>query len=183
MLQRFSRGILTLFGWKLDESFSESPKTVLIGAPHTSNWDFILAMLAMAAMGYQFNWIAKHSMFFWPLAGTFKKMGGVPLDRDHSSGFVDKCIKLFAERERFVLAIAPEGTRSLTPSWKSGFYRIALGAGVPISFGYVDFKTKRLGVGGFFMPTGDLQEDTKSIAAFYKNIEGRFPQKQAPIEF
>lgn len=183
MLQRFSRTILSLLGWKLDKTFSDSPKTVLIGAPHTSNWDFVFAMLAMAAMGYQFNWVAKHSMFFWPIATTFKKMGGVPLDRGQSRGFVDKCISLFTERQRFVLAIAPEGTRTLTTHWKSGFYRIAIGARVPISFGYVDYKNKITGIGGSFMPTGNEQEDMKTIAAFYKDIEGRFPENQAPIKF
>ncbi len=183
MLKSFSRAVLSIFGWKLNESFSDNPKTVLIGAPHTSNWDFILAMLAMAAMGYQFNWVAKHSMFFWPMAGTFKKMGGVPLDRGRSSGFVEKCVSLFSERERFVLAIAPEGTRSLTPNWKSGFYRIAISASVPISFGYVDYKNKVAGIGGSFMPTGDEQVDMKTIAAFYEKIEGRFPEKQSPIKF
>lgn len=183
MLQSLSRNILSFFGWKIDETFSENPKTILIGAPHTSNWDFILAMLAMSAMGYQFNWVAKQSMFFWPIAGTFRKMGGVPLDRGKSSGFVSKCIRLFEERQRFVLAIAPEGTRSLTPNWKSGFYQIAIGAGVPISFGYVDYKNKVTGIGGSFMPTGDRQEDIKIIAAFYEKIEGRFPDKQSPIKF
>lgn len=182
MLQSLSRTLLSLFGWKLDQRFSDSSKTVLIGAPHTSNWDFVLAMLAMSAMGYQFNWVAKQSMFFWPVAATFKKMGGVPLDRGQSRGFVDKCISLFDERQRFVLAIAPEGTRSLTTHWKSGFYRIAIGAEVPISFGYVDYKNKITGIGGSFMPTGNKSEDMQKVIDFYENIEGRFPEKQSPIK-
>lgn len=183
MLKSLSRKLLSSLGWTLDETFSESPKTVLIGAPHTSNWDFILAMLAMCAMGYQFNWVAKQSMFFWPMASTFKRMGGVPLDRGQSHGFVDKCVSLFGQRQRFVLAIAPEGTRSLTANWKSGFYHIAIGAKVPISFGYVDYKNKIAGIGGSFMPTGDKREDMKTIAAFYGKIQGRFPDKQSPIKF
>lgn len=181
MLKSLCTALLKLFGWKLDLRLPEESKVIVVGYPHTSNWDFILAMLAMPAMDFQFNWVAKHSMFNNPLGNTFKRMGGVPLNRDKSKGFVEHVISIFEERDRFVLAIAPEGTRSYRPRWKTGFYHIAIGAGVPLSLGYIDYQSKTLGIGKTFMPSGDIDEDFKVIADFYADKVGKRPQLQGPV--
>lgn len=181
MLKSLCTAILKLFGWKLDLRLPTESKVVVVGAPHTSNWDFILAMLAMPALDFQFNWVGKHTMFVKPIDKLFIKMGGVPLDRGNSSGFIEHVIELFSQRERFALAIAPEGTRSYRPRWKTGFYHIAVGAGVPIALGYLDYKTKTVGVGKTFYPSGDIDKDFEIIAEFYADKVGKRPELQGPV--
>lgn len=181
MSARLATYILKLFGWRLDRRLPLENKVVIIGAPHTSNWDFPLAMLAKWGLDYPFNWVGKHSMFFWPLAGLFKKMGGVPLNRNQTDGFIKQIIDIFAEQDRFALAIAPEGTRSYRARWKTGFYHIAMGAGVPIGLGYIDYKTKTLGIGQTLYPTGDIDKDFAVITEFYADKLGKHPQKQGPV--
>lgn len=181
MLQSFSRFILNSFGWTVEKKILTGGKYVLIGAPHTSNWDFPLTMLAMASMGIRFSWVAKHSIFVFPIAGLFKKMGGIPLDRSYSGGFIDYIISLYEQHDELAIAIAPEGTRAYTDHWKSGFYYIAKGAGVPLAFGYIDYKNKRLGISGGFVPGDDLEADMKKIAEFYADKTGKYPDQQGPI--
>lgn len=181
MSSRVATFILNLFGWRLDQHHPEEPKVVIIGAPHTSNWDFPLTMLAKWGLNYPFNWVGKHSMFFWPFAGLFRKLGGVPINRAQSEGFTDQIIEVYNKRERFALAIAPEGTRSYRPRWKTGFYRIAIGAKVPIALGYIDYKTKTLGIGMTLNPSGNIDKDFELIAAFYADKTGKFPDKQSPV--
>lgn len=183
MLKSTCTAILKLFGWSLDLRLPIEPKVIVVGYPHTSNWDFVLTMLAMPAMNYRFNWVAKHSMFNNPLGETFKRMGGVPLNRKKSQGFVEHVIDIFNERERFALAIAPEGTRSYKPRWKTGFYHIAVGAGIPLSLGYIDYKTKTLGIGKTFMPSGNIEDDFKIISDFYAEMVGKRPHLQGPIAY
>lgn len=137
-----SRSLLKLFGWELDDQLPELKCYVLIAYPHTSNWDFVLGMLAKWSMDLPLNWVAKHSMFWGPFKPLFLAMGGVPLNRQQSSGFIQKNIELFEQREHFVLGLMPEGTRSKTDRWKTGFYHIAHGANVPIVLAYLDYKTK-----------------------------------------
>ncbi|MDC0948311.1 lysophospholipid acyltransferase family protein [Gammaproteobacteria bacterium] len=181
VLKFLSTRILHLVGWQLDHRIPTEDHAVVIGFPHTSNWDFIISMLAMPALGFRFNWVAKHSMFFWPLAGLFKRMGGIPLDRDKSIGFVEQTIAQMKIRDRFVLVIAPEGTRSRRDYWKSGFYHVAVGAGVPISLGYIDYGRKVVGVGKTFKPSGDIDADFAVIAEFYADKHGLHPAKQSPV--
>ena len=177
-----SRLILKLLGWKLDERVPETPRYVMIGFPHTSNWDFVLGMLAKWALPLPLNWVAKHSMFFWPLKSFFIAMGGIPLNREKSSGFIQKNIELFAQREHFILGLMPEGTRSKTDHWKTGFYHIAHGAKVPIALGYMDYKNKVIGVGGILHTSGDIHADFAVIKEFYKDKTGCKPENQGDIK-
>jgi 1-acyl-sn-glycerol-3-phosphate acyltransferase len=182
MMQAISRFILGIFGWQAHLAVQMADKCVLVGAPHTSNWDFPLALLGMAAMGIKFNWVAKHTLFRWPMGYFMRFLGGIPLDRrTGGTGFAIKAVESFQELDRFVLAIAPEGTRHRAAYWKGGFYKIALKVSVPIALGYVDFKNKKVGIGKVFMPGGDEEKDFALITDFYSDKTGKYPDKQGQI--
>ena len=174
--------ILRLLGWKVEANAPAVDKYVLVGAPHTSNWDFLLALLAMPAMGIRFNWVAKHTLFIQPLGFFLRLLGGIPVDRRASSGFVNKAVELFNKRARLTLTISPEGTRSRTEYWKTGFYQIALQARVPIALGYIDYKKKVLGIGASFRPSGDIEKDFKIVRKFYRDKTGMHPELQGVIK-
>ena len=175
------RFILKLTGWQLDEQQPTANRYVLIGYPHTSNWDFVLGMLARGAMDVPLNWVAKHSMFWGPFRPLFIAMGGVPINRAKTSGFIQKNIELFLARENFVLGIMPEGTRTKTDRLKTGFYHIANGADVPIALGYLDYKKKKLGVGKVIKTTGNIESDFEIIKDFYGDKTGFNPGKQSKL--
>jgi 1-acyl-sn-glycerol-3-phosphate acyltransferase len=181
-MQALSRFILKIFGWQANLSVQMVDKCVLVAAPHTTNWDFPFALLGMSAMGIKFNWVAKHTLFRWPLGFFMRFLGGISLDRRSGGArFVIKAVETFHDLDRFVLAIAPEGTRHRTDYWKAGFYKIATRSNVPIALGYVDFRNKKIGIGKIFMPTGDRDKDFILIKDFYLNKAGKYPQKQGEI--
>ena len=182
MLQSFAAIVLKAVGWKTASTICLPQKCVLIGAPHTSNWDFPLTLLALSRMGVRFNWVAKHTLFREPLGTIFRFIGGIPVDRSSGTAFLVKVIDLFTQRDNLVLAIAPEGTRSKGRYWKSGFYMIAKKSSVPIALGYIDYRNKVVGIGKLFHPTGDLNKDFELIRDFYQDKEGRFPHKQGEIK-
>lgn len=173
--------ILRSFGWKTELSVSQPDRCVLIGAPHTTNWDFPLTMLALSCMGIRFNWVAKHTLFKWPFGVLFRAIGGIPVDRRAGTPFLMNAIDLFAERSKFILAIAPEGTRSKTQYWKTGFYTIAEKASVPIALGFIDYAKKHIGIGEIITPTGDIARDFEAIQEFYKDKKGKIEENQGEI--
>ena len=175
-----SRFFLRLIGWSADIR-PVPPKYVLIGSPHTSNWDFPLALLLLRVIGTEGHWIAKHTVFRWPLGWIMRRLGGLPVDRTASHNFVDQIVQLFDEREHLVITIAPEGTRKKTAHWRTGFYYIALGAGVPIVLGYLDYKNKRGGLGPTLQPSGDIDADLELMREFYADKTGRHPVKTGRI--
>ena len=182
MMQTLSRSILKTFGWQAELTVQMVDKCVLVGAPHTTNWDFPLAILGMSAMGIKFNWVGKHTLFAWPWGFFMRFLGGIPLDRrSGGAGFAIKTVETFHDLDHFVLAIAPEGTRHKTDYWKAGFYKIATKSNVPIALGYVDFKKKKIGIGKIFMPTGDKVKDFALVRDFYSNKPGKYPEKQGEI--
>lgn len=181
-MQTFSRSILKTFGWQAELAVQMVDKCVLVGAPHTTNWDFPLAILGMSAMGIKFNWVGKHTLFRWPWGFFMRLLGGIPLDRrSGGAGFAIKTVETFHDLDHFVLAIAPEGTRHKTDYWKAGFYKIATKSNVPIALGYVDFRKKKIGIGKIFMPTGDKVKDFALVRDFYSNKPGKYPEKQGEI--
>ena len=180
-MKLISRAILRLFGWKVVATLPETHKYVLIGAPHTTNWDFALMLLLKSAIGLQVHWIGKHSLFRWPLGWLMRRLGGVPVDRRSPHKYVDQIVDAFRQRDEMVLVIAPEGTRKKTEYWKSGFYYIALGAGVPIALGFADYARKVGGIGPTIMPTGDIEADLARIRAFYADKTGKHPENQGEI--
>jgi 1-acyl-sn-glycerol-3-phosphate acyltransferase len=127
------------------------------------------------------HWLAKHSLFRWPVAGLLERLGGIPVDRRAPQGAINAIAEEFERREFMWLAVTPEGTRSYTDHWKSGFYRIALAAGVPCGLGYIDYPAKTLGIDTFLTFSGDMAEDMEKVAAFYSNHRGRYPEQASEI--
>ncbi len=165
-------------GWRLINQPPAIAKYVVIAAPHTSNWDFLIFMASAGYLRANISFLAKHSLFEGYFGGLFYWLGGIPVKRDsnEASAVVDQVVQVFSEREKLILGIAPEGTRSRVERWKTGFYRIALTAGVPIVPGYVDSSTKTIGFGAAFAPTGDMEADLILIQDFYKDKTGVNPQ-------
>ncbi len=181
MLKNLSRFILHLFGWSLRIELPEEKKFVLIGAPHTSNWDFPLALLAFWTVDIKVYWVAKIQLFYGPAKYILSALGGIPVDRSRSQGFIEQVAERFHKAETMALAISPEGTRKKTEYWKSGFYYIALSAEVPVCFGYIDYKNRTLGFERCFHPSGDISSDMKTIKDYYQDIQGKYPDKQGEI--
>lgn len=180
--RRIARGLLSLAGWTLvDQPPERPPKYVLIGAPHTSNWDFPLGMLGLIGLGITRNWVGKHTLFRPPIGWLMRALGGVPLDRTKRHNFVEQVVAAFDRSDEMVIALTPEGTRSYTPCWKTGFYYIALGAAVPIILGFIDYPRKRVGLGPVFRPSGNLDTDMERIRDFYADKTGRRPEKMGEI--
>jgi 1-acyl-sn-glycerol-3-phosphate acyltransferase len=182
MIKTIAKTLLKMVGWQASCSLPPKNKYVLIGAPHTSNWDFPLALLGMWATGLRFNWVGKHTLFKGPLGPLMRLIGGIPVDRQGSTGFLKKVIDLFKSRERFVLAIAPEGTRSLTKQWKEGFYRIAQAADVPIALAYIDYPRRRIGIDRMLEPSGDIEADFEILKEYYQDKTGKRPEHQGPVK-
>jgi len=181
LLKFIAKKALKTFGWNLKIILPEENKFVLIGAPHTSNWDFPLALLAFWSVDIKIHWIGKNQLFRGPLYYFLTALGGIPVNRKSSHGVIEQIKDRFNHAEQMVLAIAPEGTRSKVEYWKSGFYYIALAAKVPICFGYIDYSTRTLGFHRLIQPSGDIEKDMELISEFYQNIAGKYPHKQGPL--
>lgn len=164
--------ILRLIGWTSIGSKVSVPKYVLIGAPHTSNWDFPLMILVVLELRLQLFWMGKHTLFSFPFSGIMKWLGGIPINRTKSHNAVHDIVGQFKSNENFVVLVPPEGTRLKVKEWKTGFYHIANNAGVPILMGYVNAERKEAGFANFFYPTGDLESDMKEIRSFYEQKKG-----------
>jgi len=183
MLRALARLILRTGGWTAIGGIPDAPKAVIIAAPHTSNWDGFWALVYKVAIGAEIHFFAKHSLFWFPLSTLLRALGGVELDRTRAQSAVQQAIDMFEEKDSFYFGLAPEGTRTVKPGWKSGFYRIAEGAGVPVYLGYLDYKNKRVGIGPRFDLSGDQQDDLRRLQDFYGDIQGRWPEKTSPIRF
>ena len=167
--------ILRLYGWKLDVVLPNEPKMVVIAAPHTSNWDFVLGLAAILALQIRLHWFGKHTIFRAPFRSLLVKLGGIPIDRSAAGGVVQQTTQQFAQKPQLIIGLAPEGTRSLAPKWKSGFYQIAHAAQVPILIAYLDYKRKVIGLGPLIHPSGDYVADLARIQDFYRGITPRKP--------
>ena len=158
---------LQLVGWRFEGNFPSFSRAVVIAAPHTTNWDFVLAMLYIGALRLGINWLGKHTIFRWPFGWLFRKMGGIPVDRREPRGMVGAATRLLESSESLLVAVTPEGTRSRVTRFKTGFYHIAVGAAVPIVPVYLDYSRRCIGVGGTVHTTGDMEADMKAITDFY----------------
>ena len=182
MLKFFSRIILKLIGWKVDATLPEEKKLVMIGAPHTTNWDLPIGLLCFWSVPVRLTWVAKKQLFVGPLNYFFRALGGIPVDRSTRTGFISQIARQFDEHDEMVFGLTPEGTRSKTTYWKTGFYYIALKANVPICLAYVDYPSRTIGFGKIIRPTGDIDKDFERINAFYRDKKGKYPENQGPIE-
>ncbi len=179
---RVARLLLRLGGWTLVGDIPSVPKAVVIAWPHTSNWDGIWALIYRVAIQLDVRFFAKDSLFWFPLSVLLRGLGGIPLDRSKAGSAVDQAVAMFKDRESFYFGLAPEGTRSHTDHWKSGFYRIAETADVPIVVGFLDYGRRRIGLGPVYSLTGNHDTDMTVLREFYSDVEGRWPEKAGPIQ-
>ncbi len=172
-----AKGLLRLLGWKLIFPSDNPKKSVICVAPHTSNADFFIGKLYYAAVGRRASFMMKKELFFFPLGCLLKAMGGVPIDRSRKGEVVATMVQHFSQRSFFTLAITPEGTRKPVENWKSGFYRIALQASIPIQLARIDFGKKEVGIFETFHPTGNEEEDLRYIRSRYNKAQAKYPNK------
>jgi 1-acyl-sn-glycerol-3-phosphate acyltransferase len=181
MLRLLARLFLKSRGWTLGGGPPPIDKYVLIGAPHTSTWDLFHMLALMMALKAKIRWMGKKSLFKGPGGWMLHALGGFAIDRSDAKGLVEQLVERFEKESVLCLAMSPEGTRSHRDYWKSGFYRIALAANVPVVFGYLDFGRKTGGFGPTLHLTGDVCADMDKIRAFYGDIKGHNLEKQGPV--
>jgi 1-acyl-sn-glycerol-3-phosphate acyltransferase len=179
--QRLARALLRLAGWRLAYRAPPGPKGVIVVYPHTSNWDFPVGMLYKLGVGLPVHWMGKDTIFRWPVRWLFQRLGGIPVNRREHTGFVESMLAAFAARDWMWLVLAPEGTRSYTDYWKSGFYRIAVAGRLPIGLGYIDWSTRTVGVDTYLELSGDMAADMHRFAEFYAGKRGRRPALAGPV--
>jgi len=158
------------------------PKGIVIVYPHTSNWDFMIGLLFKFSFGLKVRWMGKDSLFRWPLRRLLLRLGGIPVRRGQRSGFVAAMLGEFAASSTLWLAITPEGTRSRTTHWKSGFYRLATAAELPVGLGYIDYATRTVGIDTYLHLSGDVPADLERIRGFYAGRRGLHPASEGDIQ-
>ena len=173
-----SHTILKIFGWKTDGNLPPGVnQAVLIVAPHTSTWDFVIGRLTFFGTGKKLKFLIKKEAFFFPFGYFLKALGGVPVDRGRKNDMVTNVASLFRKQENLVVVITPEGTRRLSKQWKKGFYLIAMEAEVPIALAFIDYGKKMGGIGPILQPSGDFEKDIASIYDFYRDKTARHPER------
>ncbi|NOR75504.1 MAG: acyltransferase [Draconibacterium sp.] len=172
-----SKFLLKILGWKIVGGIAPENKCIIIGAPHTSSWDFVISWLYYSSLGGTASILMKKEFFFWPLKFVLNKMGAVPIDRSKGANVIRQTIYLFNEREYLHLAISPEGTRKRTKKWKAGFHIIAKEAQIPIYLGSYDWGKKIVTIGNKFEITDDAKADIKRMKDYYreKGVIGKYP--------
>lgn len=167
------RGVLRLCGWSLVGEFPDVAKAVLIAAPHSSWWDGVWGLMLKAGIGAEVHFMGKQELFRGPLGSVLRQLGGMPIDRSAAKGMVEQMVEQFEQREKFWLGIAPEGTRKSVARWKSGFWRIAHDAGVPIVTAWFNYPDKTIGIGPLFHTTDDIEADLQRLREFYAPFKGK----------
>jgi 1-acyl-sn-glycerol-3-phosphate acyltransferase len=185
--QRFSLRMLALFGWRVNVAPLPGPRGVIVVYPHTSNWDFIVGLFAKWALGIPFRWLGKESLFRGScgalLGPFFRACGGEPIERNASTGAIDRLAKRIRAADRYWLVLAPEGTRKYRDAWRSGFYHIALTAGVPLGLACIDYRSKQVRMLDYLTLTGDTDGDLALIRAAYRDCRGLNHDCASPIDF
>ncbi len=169
------RTVLSLMGWRIEGKLPQLDKFVVIGAHHTSNWDFVIFLAVKFVLRLNVRWFGKHSIFRWPFAAILQRWGGIPMRRHLRLNSVEQAIQSFREHSEFILVLSPEGTRKKVERWRMGFYHIALGAGVPVVLGALDYGRKRVVIGPVFSPTGDMPADLAYILTYYQAVTAKKP--------
>jgi 1-acyl-sn-glycerol-3-phosphate acyltransferase len=182
-MRRFSALVFRLAGWRTFYAAPPGPKAVVIVYPHTSNWDFALGLLFKFKHRMPLKWAGKDTLFRWPFKRFFIALGGVPINRRERTGMVIQLLESFAQSERLCLCIAPEGTRAKSEYWKTGFYRLALSAGLPLGLAFIDYRGKRIGVDRWITLSGDEEADLALFRAYYADKTPRYPERAGAIRF
>ena len=180
MLQKICRILLyECMKWTVDVTEQTPNKCIICVAPHTSNWDFFIGELYYTSIGLTSNFLIKKEWFFWPLSTIFKRLGGIPVERNKHTSLTDQLAERAKNSSHFSLAVTPEGTRSLTTKWKRGFYYIALKANIPILLYAIDYKNKQIVCKKTILPSGNVDADMHTIMNYYCKFNGKHPQKFA----
>ena len=177
LLRKIARFGINISGWTIKGIVPDEERIVIIAAPHTSNWDFVLAMLAIFGLNIKLRWLGKHSIFKPGFKNFFKWLGGIPVYRDNPSNLIDNVVKIVKREKSIVIAMTPEGTRKKVKRWKTGFLRIAKQTQSKILLISIDAPTKSIEIGKIFNPTGDSEEDLEFIQKYYSSFRGINPQK------
>ena len=169
----FGRTLLRLGGWRMVGQFPDLPRAVLIGAPHSSNWDGVWGFGAKLALGLDIRILGKHQLFWWPMGPILRKLGVIAVDRSAAAGVVEQAAGLITSNEKFWFGLAPEGTRKPVERWKPGFWKIAKAAGVPVVPAYFHYPDRIIGIGPVFELTDDMHADLQRIRAWYRPWQGK----------
>ena len=175
------RFILFVTRWRVEGDAPMTKNMLVIAAPHTSNWDAILLLGAAYLLHLRINWLVKNTLFVPVLGQLMTFFGGVPVERSRSTNLVQRLAERIKHSDGTALVVPPSGTRSYTEYWKSGFYRIALEANIPVVCGYLDYERKVAGLGLSFYLSGNVKEDMDRIRAFYEPINAKYPDKKSRI--
>jgi 1-acyl-sn-glycerol-3-phosphate acyltransferase len=176
LLRAIGRGALASFGWRIVGEPPHEPKFVAIVAPHTSNWDFVVCVATMFALDLKIRWLGKHQLFRWPLSALLCRLGGWPVRRDAPEGLVAQAAEIIGSQPQFILAIAPEGTRSRVARWRTGFYRIAEAARIPIVPVALDWERREVIISDMVWPTGDMARDIEYLMTYFRARMARHPR-------
>ena len=168
--------LMKLLGWKFEGELNRDKPCIIIVGPHTSNWDFVIGIIARGALGTKIHFLGKHQLFIPPWGWIFRAIGGSPVDRRKHNNLVDAAVQLFQQDPIYKLALAPEGTRSPVSRWKSGFYHIAVKANINIIPVGLDFSRKTVVISKPFTPTGDIEPEINQLMDFYRTIKGYRPK-------
>ena len=182
-MRGFAAFVLRLIGWRTVYTLPPGPKSVVIVYPHTSNWDFPIGMLFKMRHSVDLHWAGKDTLFRSPTGWFFRKLGGVPINRREATGMIRQLVETYAQRDRFCICIAPEGTRSKSDHWKTGFYRLALETGLPLGLGFIDYRQKCAGIDRWVQLSGDEATDLALLRAYYADKVGLYPEKAGDIRF
>lgn len=177
LTRALGRAAMAATGWRLDGAVPDLPKAVLVVAPHTSNWDFPVGVMAMFAHDLRISWLGKHTLFRGPLGMLMRILGGIPVRRGEGTGTVAEAIASFGAREQLLLALAPEGTRRAVSGWKQGFSRIAAGAGVPVVPVALDWGRRRVRLGPPFAMTGEASSDEATLRRWFAGVVACRPER------
>ena len=173
--------LFNILGWRVPNDFpSDIDKYIIIAAPHTSNWDFPIAVLTKFALGKEINFIGKHTLFKPPFGFIFRALGGTPVDRSKSTNMVQALIDIFNEKDKFIFALSPEGTRKKVSKWKTGFYHVALGAKVPVVMATLNFEKKEILINKPCYLDGNQKVDFEYFHNYFKNVNGKIPENFDP---
>ena len=175
-MKKFGNFCLKLMGWKVLGELPKDKKYLLVVAPHTSNWDFIVGLFTGFKHGVKIHFIAKNQLFFFPLGLILRALGGFSIDRSKKNNNVEKIVALFESQDAFRLTITPEGTRGPVTRWKEGFYYIAVKAKIPLVFVGLDYPSKEVRISEPFWPTGDINKEFPQVLDYFRPIQGRYPK-------
>lgn len=176
VLRGLGRAVLGLLRWRVLGQIPNVPKCVIIVAPHTSNWDFVIGIATIFALGLRVSYLGKHSLFRGPLGWLLRAIGGIAVDRRAAQGIVERAVEQLLRSERIFLALSPEGTRKRVIGWKSGYYRIATAAGVEVFPVALDYSRRAVVLMELFTPSGDHERDEAALRALFASRMARHPE-------